>query len=215
MDRGRVIAVDIYFQRRASREYVGRLECKEGEFIFTYAEKYLYNLKSIPLGVELPLTAQEFRSPDLFPSLEDRIPSRRNPAYPEYCEQMGIATDEKDPLTLLATLGRKGPSSFICTPIYDDDFSAQHLIAFRKALGLSVREFADAFSLAPSTINGIEKGRLGGKDALKRIQLYQRVHQAALFELTRNRNKISDQKFEAACKAIKTATEKERQGSIG
>ena len=115
---------------------------------------------------------------------------------------MGIDEREKDPMVLLATLGRRGPSSFICTPIYKDSFTPQHLAQFRQHLGLSTREFALVFNFAPSTINGIETGRYDGREALRRIELYQKVPEAARFELERNRHKISEKKFHQAYNAL-------------
>ena len=63
--------------------------------VFTYDDRYFTMKNIIPLGPEFPLTQKQFVSDQLFPSLEDRIPSQQNPAYPEYCQLVGIDPKEK------------------------------------------------------------------------------------------------------------------------
>ncbi|MCB0355668.1 MAG: HipA N-terminal domain-containing protein [Bdellovibrionales bacterium] len=204
----KIIAVDVYLQRRKSREFVGQLAQENTNFIFSYNDSYVYGSKSIPLGPDLPLSSKTFKSKVLFPSFEDRIPSKKNPAYKEYCKSVGIDPTEKDALVLVATLGRKGPSSFIFVPVYEDGFLKQDLLRFRKDLNLSVREFADLFDFSDATIHRIESGKSSGKDSLKRIELYYRFPEVALFEITRHGFKINDDKRRFVEKILK-----DRQGN--
>ena len=82
---------------------------------------------------------------------------------------------------LLATLGRKGPSSFICVPVTEEEaFSSEQLKQFRKDLKLSIREFSDLFEISSATVYRIENNKTSGKDALKRIGVYFKSPQTAL-----------------------------------
>ena len=65
----------------------------------------------------------------LFPSFADRIPSQKNPAYKEYCQDVGISPFEKDAFVLLSTLGKKSPiTPFVCVLVQEEqDFSAKDL----------------------------------------------------------------------------------------
>ena len=187
-------AVDVYLEKIKARELVGRLTYQDTNFIFTYSDKYLNNRRSIPLGPDLPLSKKEFASTQLFPTFKDRIPSRENPAYKEYCKMAGIDVSEKDPLILLSTIGSKGPSSFVFAPAFKTTFSNQDVERFRKLLRLTVREFGELFGYSPNTIYAIENNKSSGQDALKRLEIYYHFPEVALREILKNRFKINDEK---------------------
>ena len=191
----KIEAVDVYLEKRKSREYVGQLSREKALFIFTYADLYLYKSKSIPLGPDLPLTKKKFVSDILFPSFEDRIPSNKNPAYPEYCSMVGIDPNEQDLLILVATLGQKGPSSFIFAPAPVITITGEDITNFRQNLKLTIREFAELFDFSPATISKIEKNVTLGKDSLKRLELYYYFPEAAIYTVMKNRFKVKDQKI--------------------
>lgn len=199
-------AVDIFLERRKTRMAVGRIKKENDQIVFTYNEHYLRAKNVIPLGPEFPLTKREFRSSALFPSLEDRIPSRQNPAYPEYCHAMGISVDECDPLILLSTIGRRGPSSFVFVPVFERSFSSKDVIEFRKSLGLTTREFAHVFEFSQSSINALERGRHKGKDLLKRLELIVRFPETALYLLTLNGGILQSAKLRQAHTVLKQMT---------
>ncbi len=188
-------AIDVYLEKWKTRQYVGRL-CKEKrKFIFQYDMPYLYNNHPIPLGPDLPVNQQKHISLKLFPSFVDRIPSKKNPAYKEYCRSVNIDPNETNPFVLLATLGQKGPSSFICVPVIADQiFSSEQLKQLRKNLKLSIREFANLFDVSSATIYRIENNKTSGKDALKRIEIYFKSPQAALDKIKTTGVKINEQK---------------------
>lgn len=179
-------ALDIYVGR-LKREYDGE---ETPGFRFTYEDSYLKKSNAVSLGPELPLTGRTYFSKELFPSLADRIPSRENPAYPEYCIATGITTYEKDPFVLLTTIGKRGPSCFIFEPHTHTEFKAEDAKEFRVSLGLSLREFARLFDFSPYTIQKIEGGKETGRDVLKRMELYVRFTEVAWFEVNRNRAKV-------------------------
>jgi len=136
MRKLKIIGVGVFLERRKTRQWVGVLRRVDHKLVFTYDDEYFKAKRVIPLGPEFPLTQKEFISDKLFASLDDRIPSRRNPAYPEYCAAVGIDSKEKDPLILLSTIGRKGPSSFIFYPLYDrqitPDGAHSHFLGRKK-----------------------------------------------------------------------------------
>ena len=198
-------AIDVYLEKRKTRIFVGRLSKEDDIFIFTYDDAYRNRKDAIGLGPDITLRKKRHTSKELFMSFEDRIPSKKNPAYPEYCQWSGIDIDESDPMVLLGALGRKNPSSFILNPVIEKDFSIEDVKEFRHKLKLSIREFADVFDFAPTTIYLLENKKTSGKDALKRMELYVRFPETALFEVGRRGFKINDRKreeVEAALKAM-------------
>lgn len=147
--------------------YVGCLIKEKDQFVFTYDDLYFRARKIIPLGPEFPMTRKVFTSKSLFSSLKDRIPSKENPAYPEYCSYMGISPDEDNPFVLLSTIGQKGPSSFVFMPLYEREFHVQDVIEFRKLLGFTTRDFAEIFEIPQASLNALERKRNSGKDLFK------------------------------------------------
>ena len=191
----KITAVDVYLKKRKTREYVGQLSRNNSQYIFIYDNLYLYKDRSISLGPDLPLTKKKFTSTSLFPSFSDRIPSDKNPAYKEYCDMVGIKASEKDLLVLVATLGQKGPSSFIFSPAPGLAITHEDIINFRRNLSLTIREFGELFDFSPATISRIEKKLISGKEAMKRLEIYCHFPDTALYEAYKNRFKINEEKM--------------------
>ena len=70
-------ALDIYLERKKTRQYVGQLYKEKKGFVFQYDKSYLHTDNPISLGPDLPLNSQKHISSKLFPSFEDRIPSKK------------------------------------------------------------------------------------------------------------------------------------------
>ena len=187
-------AIDFYLELKKSRRYVGRLTKEKGRFVFQYDKSYLESGGAIALGPDIPLSKDKKASLKLFPSLADRIPSKRNPAYVDYCKSAGIDPLETDPFLLLAKLGKKAPSSFICAPVKENTFSRGRLKQFRRELRLSIREFADLFSISSAAIYRIENNKTSGRDTLKKIAIYYKNPQTALAQMQITGDKINEQK---------------------
>jgi HipA-like protein len=181
-----IIAVDVYLEKIKSKAYVGQLKFFKDKYIFKYQKAYIYSKNPLALGPDLPLTKKIHESKILFLSLQDRIPSKENPAYSEYCESEGITKDEKNPLVLLATIGKRGPSSFIFEPVFKQSFTGKDLAKYRHKLDLTIREFAAAFDISNATIQNIEKGKSSGKDILKRVAIYHNFPIIALHEIEKS-----------------------------
>lgn len=167
----KIIGVEVFLEKRKTRLRVGVLKREGGKLVFRYDENYFKSKNIIPLGPEFPLIQREFFSERLFPSLEDRLPSVQNPAYSEYCLAMGIDPKEKDPIILLSTIGRKGPSSFIFYPLFARNVTAEDVIKFRESLGLTTREFSAIFEFSQSSLNALERNRIVGSEILKRLEI--------------------------------------------
>ncbi len=191
-------SVDIFLEKRKARRRVGNLKYENGKFIFSYDDAYLQEKNIIPLGPEFPLTQRQFTSAKLFESLSDRIPSKRNPAYSEYCYAMGIEPTESNPLVLLSTIGSKGPSSFVFTPVFKRLFDSQDVINFRKKLSLTTREFAQIFEISQPALNALERKRSSGKDLLKRLEIIAKFPDVALYFLLINGGILQSQKMKHA-----------------
>lgn len=180
-DYSKIKAVKVYLESYTTRIPVGELRLEKDKYIFTYYKSYLYYEKAIPLGVEFPLTKQYFESPTIFEAFWDRIPSKRNPAYPEYCNRFNISPEENNMLVLLVTIGRKGPSSFIFEPILENNFTGQEAREFRKSLGLSTRKFAKAFNISQATISRLESKKISGSEVLKLLEIFSKFPEAAIY----------------------------------
>ena len=114
-------ALEVYLEGRKRRVYVGALTFHKDrdQYHFVYDSKYLKSKKAIPIGPDLSLFKKNLWSEKgkTFPSFADRIPSKSNPAYAEYCRSQGISVNEENIIILLGTIGRRGPSSFIFEPV--------------------------------------------------------------------------------------------------
>jgi HipA-like protein len=201
----KIIGVDVFLEKRRTRLHVGVLNRIDGRLVFTYDEHYFKAKNIIPLGPEFPLTRKEFISERLFPSLEDRIPSLQNPAYPEYCLAMGIDPKERDPLILLCTIGRKGPSSFIFYPIFERRITNEDVIKFRKSLGLTTREFAAVFEFSQTSLNALERNRILGSEILKRLEIILNFPSVALDFLQINGGHLIYEKWIKATNKLKAS----------
>ncbi len=189
---------------------VGALYRRKKKLVFTYDDHYFKAKNVIPLGPELPLTQKEFVSTHLFPSLEDRIPSLQNPAYPEYCLAMGVDPKERDPLILLSTIGRKGPSSFIFFPIFERKVTIKDVITFRKSLGLTTREFAAVFEFSQASLNALERNRILGSEIMKRLEIILNFPAVALYFLFVNGGHLIDEKWNKANNQLKAMSQDTR-----
>lgn len=201
----KIIGVNIFLEKRRTRLHVGILRNVNTKLVFTYDEHYFKAKNIIPLGPEFPLTQREFISEKLFPSLEDRIPSIQNPAYPEYCSAMGIDLKERDPIILLSTIGRKGPSSFIFYPIFERKITAEDVISFREWLGLTTREFSAVFEFSQSSLNALERNRILGNEILKRLEIILNFPNVALDFLLINGGNLFYEKWIAATNKLNTS----------
>ena len=203
MRKLKVVGIDIFLEKRKTRMHVGALTRENGKIMFVYNERYFTAKYVIPLGPEFPLTQRKFFSEKLFPSLEDRIPSRKNPAYVEYCAQTGIDPKEQDPFILLSTIGKRGPSSFVCSALYDREITPEDLIEFRDSLGLTTREFAKVFEFSQTSINALERGRSSGKDIIKRVEILLHFPEVAAELLLINSGYLSYEKWRRATEKLR------------
>jgi HipA-like protein len=186
--------LEVYSEIRKSKTFVGTLkyDSKQKKYIFDYDRKYIISKSAIPVGPELPLSKLHHiaKGGDVFPSLLDRIPEKENAAYEDYCLAQGIFPKEKNPIVLLSTIGRRGPSTFVFEPVYLGPDIAQHLKDFRKALSLSLREVSAAFDVNLLTLYKIEKGKSKDKGTLRLLTIYFTFPKVALWQLNLSRRKL-------------------------
>lgn len=194
----KIEGVQVILERDFSNILVGILTMLDGSFHFEYTDDYFRYAKAIPLGPEMPLTRKAYHSDQLFRPFEERIPSKENPAYSEYCKSVGISPDERDPLVLLSTIASRGPSSFLFKPIFRETFSGSDLKRFRHELKLSVREFAACFDFSQPGITRVETGKTDGREILKRAEIYAFYPDVALDQLRRRAGCLHQKKLEHA-----------------
>jgi HipA-like protein len=190
--------VQVVLEKNASNQLVGMLTASEHGFHFEYDKDYLNSPKAIPLGPEMPLTRRIYQSKQLFRPFAERIPSRENPAFPEYCKSAGISMNEDNPLILLSTIASRGPSSFLFKPIFHESFTGSDLKRFRNNLGLSARDFAVCFDFSQPGITRVETGKTDGRDILKRVEIYALYPDVALDQLRRRAGYLHWKKLELA-----------------
>lgn len=187
-----IYKLKIYLEGKKKKNFVGELKRIKNGYQFSYDSEYYYSENPLQIGPGLGLEKQVHESKEMFSIFLDRIPSRKNAAYNEYCESVGIDSKETDEMLLLLKLGSKGPSAFVIESDDDVHFTGEDLKKFREGLGVSLRDFALLFDVSLSSIQRIESGRSEGRDVLKRIELYAKFKEAAEFEIYRNKNHFTD-----------------------
>jgi DNA-binding XRE family transcriptional regulator len=179
--------LQIFHELKHSKIYVGELFYNEKKdvYILTYDKSYLKYKYAISLGPEQNLlkTTHISAKGQLFPIFVDRIPLKENPAYPDYCHFMGISVDEQNPIILLGTIGRRGPSTFIFEPVYITDFLVADIINLRKELDISQADFAKAFGLKKVTLQRIEAQTSHDTNTIKLLEIYFSFPDVALWQL--------------------------------
>lgn len=185
--------INVFSQTANKRTLVGILYRHNGNYFFEYDRAYRILKSAISFGPEFELWKEKFSSRELFPSLLDRIPSRQNPAYGDYCKQWGIAEDEGDPFVLLTTIGRRGPSTFVFEAV-SQTYSPEDIKAFRNKLNLNQREFSLLFGISQATLSKLEKGKSSYPTIESFIRLCEEVPQAMMWLLKTRGQYIHDDK---------------------
>ncbi|MBP6104442.1 MAG: HipA N-terminal domain-containing protein [Gammaproteobacteria bacterium] len=179
--------LQIFHELKKRRIYVGTLIYDKKKDIYTlcYEKKYVNAKNAIPLGPNLTLFKTVHHSPPgkLFPEFLDRIPEKANPAYKDYCASEGIDIHEKNPIILLGTIGKRGPSTFIFEPVYKADFSAKDVIILRETLDLTQHDLAAAFDIPLVTLQRIESEKSTDTNTLKLLQFYFTFPDVAIWQL--------------------------------
>jgi len=181
--------LEVFHEGRRRRQLVGTLTYhpKTTRYSFTYDAKYLRQKNAVPLGPELPLTKPSYQSKakQLFSSLMDRIPSKENPAYIDYCKAAGIDPGEENTVRLLTSVGRRGPSTFIFEPVYkfDRDALISALKEFRQRLDISLWELARAFDVPYLTMQRIEASKSKDELTMRLIYCYLMFPDTAIWQL--------------------------------
>lgn len=190
--------LNVYAEGRKRRTYVGILEWNvtKNQYEFKYDPKYARSKTAIPIGKELDLFKKvNICKGKLFPSFADRIPSKENPAYVDYCRSQGISVDEKNPIILLVSIGRRGPSTFVFEPIIKNEFNVDAIKAFRNELNLSINDMALAFDLNQPTLQRIDAGKKVEINTLRRVQIYLNFPKVAQWQLSFTAGKLHSETF--------------------
>lgn len=179
--------LNIFHEGRKRRVFVGELIYSKEQEIYEliYDESYAYSDTAIPLGPELDLFKLHHRSEKgkLFESLLDRIPSKENPAYKDYCASQGISQDEQNPIILLGSIGKRGPSSFIFEPVYYSSFTKEDIKELRNEIGLTQHDLAKILDISIATLARLETGTSHDTNTIKRIEIFFKFPEVALWEL--------------------------------
>lgn len=191
----------VYSQTRTKRIFVGKLTREGKKYFFEYNNNYKKLKSALPLGPELPLWKGKISSSTLFESFLDRIPSRNNPAYKDYCREWGISEHENDVFVLLTTIGRRGPSTFIFEPALVCEFTAAELKTFRAKLGLTQAEFEIFFNISHMTLVRLENGKIQNDFYMNYFHLFAEVPEALAWLLKKRGQLLHDEKplFQDRC----------------
>lgn len=186
--------INIWSQLKSKRVFVGTLLQKEGSYFFEYDQRYRLLRNAIPLGPELPLLKKCFSSKTMFSIFMDRIPSKENPSYADYCRQWGLSPNEKDVFVLLTTIGRRGPSTFVFEPGVEERYGIDEIKKFREKLTLNQRDFSSLFGLNQATFARLETGKTENALILDYIKLCEQVPQALKWLVEKRGQYIHDEK---------------------
>ena len=184
--------LNIFLEKSRRRSFVGTLSYleKKKKYVFEYDEQYRYGERPLSLSPEFSLFKKTHYSKELFDFFKDRIPLRENPAYEDYCRSQGISVEEKNPIVLLGTIGKRGPSSFIFEAVYSTEFSFSDIVEFRKEFKVSQDDFAKVFDIPLSTLQKIERGESKDKNILRLIEIYMTFPETALWQLEQTGGRV-------------------------
>ncbi|MBI2340422.1 MAG: HipA N-terminal domain-containing protein [Deltaproteobacteria bacterium] len=186
--------LEVFSETKRRKTLVGTLlfDPKDKTWKFTYDKKYWRSKNAIAVGPELGLKKQTHRGDKgLFASFADRIPPRANPAYEEYCESQGISPKEKNPIILLTSIGRRGPSTFVFEPVWQEGQDiVERLKNFAGELNLSAWDIATAFDLFQLSVQRILNGKSKDKNILNLIEIFLTFPEVALWKLEKTNKKL-------------------------
>lgn len=189
----------IFHEGRKRRIFVGELVYykEKDQYELIYDKNYVRSKNAIPIGPEFDLFKIRHKSAKgkLFPSFFDRIPLRSNPAYEDYCKSQGISSNEQNPIILLGSIGKRGPSSFVFEPVYRKEFSSLDILKLREQLQITQHDLAQAFDINKLTLQKVESGKSHDPNTLKRLQIYFEFPEVALWQLKQTGGQIHSNTF--------------------
>ena len=184
----------IFHEGRKRRTFVGELiyDKKKDKYVLIYDKKYAHSKNAIPISPDLDLFKLRHQSEKgkLFPAFLDRIPEKSNPAYKDYCKSQGISPAEKNPIILLGAIGKRGPSTFVFEPSYENEFNINDITKLREELDITQHDFAKALDISKATLQRIESGESHEKNTLKYIQILLEFPEVALWQLKQTGNQV-------------------------
>lgn len=179
--------LQIFHEGRKRRIFVGELiyNKEKDKYELIYDKQYARSKNAIPVSPDLNLFKLHHQSEKgkIFSSFLDRIPEKSNPAYKDYCKSQGIDLNEKNPIILLGTIGKRGPSSFVFEPVYPNEFDPTDITKLRESLQITQHDLAKAFDISKATLQRIESGASQDMNTLKRIQILLKFPDVALWQL--------------------------------
>ena len=186
--------LEVFSETKRRKTLVGTLlfDPKDKTWEFTYDKKYWRSKTAIAIGPELSLKKRVHRiGQGFFPSFADRIPPRANPAYEEYCRSQGISPEEKNPIILLTSIGRRGPSTFVFEPVWQESQDVvERLKKFADELSLSAWDIAMVFDLFQLTVQRVLNGKSRDKNVLNLIEIFLTFPEVALWKLEQTGKKL-------------------------
>lgn len=184
----------IFHESRKRRILVGELiyDKENDRYELIYNKNYAHSKNAIPISPDLNLFKLRHQSDKgkLFSSFIDRIPDKSNPAYNDYCKAQGISPAEKNPIILLGSIGKRGPSSFIFEPVYYSEFDTSDIISLREQLQITQHDLAKAFDISQTTLQRIEAGVSSDLNTLKYMQILLKFPEVALWQLKQTGNQV-------------------------
>jgi DNA-binding XRE family transcriptional regulator len=186
--------LQIFHETKKRRVFVGELiyDKKKDIYELIYDKNYTNSISAIPISPDLNLFKLRHQSKKgkLFPSFIDRIPDRSNPAYKDYCKAQGISPNENNPIILLGTIGKRGPSSFIFEPVYYNEFDPCDIKNLREKLQITQQDIALVFDINQRTLQRIETGTSQDPNTLKHLQIILTFPDVAIWQLKQTGGRV-------------------------
>jgi len=204
----------IFHESRKRRILVGELiyDKENDRYQLIYDKNYTHSKNAIPISPDLDLFKLRHQSEKgkLFPSFIDRIPDKSNPAYNDYCKAQGISPAEKNPIILLGSIGKRGPSSFIFEPVYHSEFDSSDIINLREQLQITQHDLAKALDISQTTLQRIEAGVSSNPNTLKYMQILLKFPEVALWQLKQTGNQVHKDVSTKLIKYFQSKTNKQK-----
>lgn len=198
----------IFHESRKRRVLVGELiyDKEKDRYELIYDENYAHSKNAIPISPDLNLFKLRHQSKNgkLFRVFSDRIPDKSNPAYNDYCKAQGISPDEQNPIILLGSIGKRGPSSFVFEPVYYSEFDSSDIIKLREQLQITQHDLAKALDISQTTLQRIEAGISRDLNTLKYMQILLKFPEVALWQLKQTGNSVHKDVLTKLIKYFKT-----------
>jgi HipA-like protein len=104
----------VLWESEGKKQLVGELTQATRGWSFSYASKWIQ--KGVQIDPDLPLQSKPIVSKELHEFFSERIPPKDSGQFIHYAKIWELHEELKDRMSLLVTLGHRGPSNYVFYP---------------------------------------------------------------------------------------------------